>query len=440
MKNLAKVVIIGRANVGKSTLFNRLSTDIKSLTLDYEGVTRDFISDVVCWQNVCFQLTDSGGISLQKLHEPLAEKVRQVALKLVDTADLVLLMVDGSVGFLPQDRAIVQYLHKAKKNIILVINKSDVKRTEENLGEFVQSGVEHQIPISAQHGKGIDILLETIIAQLPKTPQEASEEEPAYSVVLLGKPNVGKSSLLNMLLESERMLVTPQAGTTREAVTEKVKFYQETIALTDTPGIRRQRAITRESLESLMIKTSFAAVKRAQIVLLMVDGTDGHFSDQELKLAFYAFEQGKALIILFNKDDLMTELMRSDLKHDMQQYDYFFKKIPTLAISAKTGKNVGKILPLAKKVWQRYSQRFDDLDISRILKAAIKRKPLYHQSERLIIYDAKQIGTAPITILLSVNEPDWFGPSQLAFLENALRNQFDLLGVPVLFKTVKVRD
>lgn len=440
MSNLPKVVITGRANVGKSTLFNRLSTDVKSLTLDYEGVTRDFISDVVCWKNTCFELIDSGGISMQKVHEPLAERVRQLSLKLLESADLILFMVDGVVGLLEADRAIAQALHKLQKPVILVINKSDAKQAHEQLYEFEKAGFKQQLFISAQHGRGIDDVLETIITLVPKKVKEIKEETPKYNIVLLGKPNVGKSSLLNLLLEQERAIVAPEPGTTREAITEPMRFYSETIAVTDTPGIRRKRAITPESLEAMMIKTSFRAVKNAHIVLLLVDATQGHISDQELKLAFYAFQLGKAVIILFNKDDILTELTKADLQFDQEKYEYFFKKIPVLFISCKSGKNVGKILPLVNKVWERYSARFDDLELTRILKAALKKTPLYHQSERLIVYDVQQVSTAPITILLRVNKPDWFGPSQLMFFENSLRDKIDLIGVPIIFVTKRVKE
>ncbi|MBI2775037.1 ribosome biogenesis GTPase Der [Candidatus Dependentiae bacterium] len=431
MSSLPQVVIVGRTNVGKSTLFNRLSTDVKSMTLDYEGVTRDFVRDTVCWKDTCFELIDSGGISIHKVHDPLGEKVRQLGFDLIDKADLLLFVVDGKAGLTEDDRQLIQVVRRKGNKVLLAINKMDSNQAQEMLYEFVQLGFEENFPISAQHGTGIAELLDAILAALPKH-AKTKEEEPRYSVALLGKPNVGKSSLMNLLLEQERSIVFDQPGTTREAITEPIKFYQETIAMTDTPGIRKKRSID-ESLEEMMVKSSFRAVKNASIILLLIDSPQGHMSDQELKLAFYCFQEGKAIILLFNKDDLMTDFNRKDLAFDLERYDYFIKKIPSLTISCKTGKNIGKILPLVKKVWERNTQQLNDLELTRVFKAALERTPLYHQSKLLMLYRAEQVRHAPITILLYVNEPKWFGQSQVSFFENVMREHFDLVGVPVLF-------
>jgi GTP-binding protein len=341
MSLLPQVVIVGRTNVGKSTLFNRLSTDVKSITLDYEGVTRDFVRDTVCWKDSCFELIDSGGISVHKVHDPLSERVRKLGFDLIERADLILFVVDGKTGLTEDDQQLIRAIRRKTTKILLAINKIDHGQAQETMYEWDQLGIDEKFPISAQHGTGIAELLDAIIHALPKK-TKIKEEEPRYSIVLLGKPNVGKSSLMNLLLEQERSIVFDVPGTTREAITEPIKFYQETIAVTDTPGIRKKRAIE-ESLEEMMVKSSFRAVKNASIVLLLVDAPQGHISDQELKLAFYCFQEGKALIILFNKDDLMTELNRADLSFDLERYEYFTKKIPTLSISCKTGKNIGKI-------------------------------------------------------------------------------------------------
>lgn len=431
MSKLPQVVIVGRTNVGKSTLFNRLSTDVKSMTLDYEGVTRDFVHDTVCWQDVCFELIDSGGISITKVHDELSERVRLLGFKLIERADLILFAVDGTIGLTNDDRQLVQFVRKTGKPIILVVNKMDTKAAEQLLYEWQKVGIKDVCPISAQHGTGIAELLEAIIKTVPST-SASQEQEPKYSIVFLGKPNVGKSSLMNLLLEQERTLVSAIAGTTREAITEPIQFYQETIALTDTPGIRKKRAID-ETLEQMMVKSSFRAVQNASIVLLMVDAAEGQISDQELKLAFYCFQEGKAIILLFNKDDLMTDINRADLKFDLSRYDYFIKKVPSLSISCKTGKNIGKILPLVKKVWEKYSQDFGISEIDRILRTALRDTPLYHRSHMLKLFKAEQVKKAPPTILLRVNAPDWFGPSQLSFFENVLRDELDLVGVPVRF-------
>lgn len=439
MSNIAKVVIVGRMNVGKSTLFNRLSTKVKSLTMDYEGVTRDFITDEVSWQGCVFQLIDSGGISLRKSRDPLAEKVRLLGLSLAEQADVLIFVVDGKLGVTNEDAELAAYFRKLDKTVLLVINKIDADLAQEREFEFLSLGIQPLYPISAQHGLGIGELLEAIVHAI-KTGRIAlkKEEEPKFNVVLLGKPNVGKSSLMNLLLKRERSIVSEQAGTTREAISEPIRFYQEEIQLTDTPGIRRMSRVD-ETLEEMMVKSSFSAVKRADLVVLLVDGSEAQISDQALKLGFYAFENYKALIVLVNKNDLVDELKSSDLKHDFELYHHLLRKIPMLYISCKTEKNVGKILPLIQEVKERYTQRFEKDELKDLFKSALLKTPLIRNKKPLIVYDVNQIKTGPITILLIVNESAWFGPSQLAFFENILRQKYDLTGVPVRFVVRKRR-
>ena len=432
MHKLPKVIIVGRINVGKSTLFNRLAENVKSLALNYEGVTRDFVKDVVCWQDACFSLIDSGGISLKKSQDPITEKVRQIGLNLLQDADVLLFVVDGTVGLVNEDRDIGNLLHKLNKKVIVVINKTDSLKTQENIYEFDKLDFADTVGISAQHGMGTSDLLDALIAALPKTSITKEIEEPQLRVALIGKPNVGKSSLMNILLDKERVLVSETAGTTREAITEPIKFYQETFALTDTPGIRRKRKVD-ETLEKMMVKTAFTAVKNADIVLLLIDGSEGRLSDQELKLAFYAFEQGKALILVINKADLIEEEIREKFEEQFKFYQHLFKKIPHIFISCKSQKNVGKVLPLVQQVWQRYSQVLADEKLTTAFKNALHRTPLYHGGQLLHVRHAKQVSKAPPTLLMKVNHPKWFGPSQKAFFDNQIRSHFDLVGVPVMF-------
>jgi GTPase len=433
MRELPKVVITGRMNVGKSTLFNRLSTNVKSLTMDYEGVTRDFVTDVVCWQDVCFELIDSGGISLKKAEDPLAERVRTIALRLLEDASIILFVVDGTIGISTRDRELAKFLHKLGKPVLLVVNKIDSQRAQEMQYEFEQFGFKQPYFISAQHGQGIAELLDGILEMLPKKLLEAKEEEePKLTVTLLGKPNVGKSSLLNTLLERERVLVTDMPGTTREAISAQIRFYQENITITDTPGIRRKRAVE-EPLEKLMVKSALRAVKNSDIILLLIDGSEGYISDQELKLAFYAFQEGKAFILLINKEDLMDEQMHEALKDQMSRYKHLFDNIPQLYISCKTKKNVGKILPLINEVWQRYNQSFSVDELTTFFKDALHKTPLYHTGQLLKVKQVKQIRTAPPTLLMRVNHPQWFGESQLSFFENRMRKKYELKGIPIIF-------
>ncbi|MFC1842364.1 ribosome biogenesis GTPase Der [Candidatus Dependentiae bacterium] len=433
MSKLSKVVIVGRVNVGKSTLFNRLSTQVKSITFDYPGVTRDFITDEVCWQNKCFELIDTGGVSLRKTKDPILEEVRQRALELVKEADLVIFVCDGKIGVVQEDAEISKLLHKIGKKVFLVINKIDSQKAEENQYQFDQLGHKDLFALSAQHGRSISPLLDAIADSIPKEKVVQDEQqEDVCKVVLLGKPNVGKSSLLNALLQQERAIVSEVPGTTREPIKEKIKFYKGDIQITDTAGVRRKRAVE-EDLEKFMVKTSFKALKDANVVLLLVDASEGRLSDQELKLAFYAFDNYKALIILFNKQDLVTEEIQEKLKFNLEPYKYLIKKIETMNISCKSGKNVGKVLTKIDKVWERYSQRFSNDELTLFFKEALYRKPLYHKTMMLAVRAVKQIGTAPIALLVIANVPEWFGSSQLGYFDNLLRKKYDLKGVPIKF-------
>lgn len=429
---LPTVAIVGRMNVGKSTLFNRLSENVKAITLDFEGVTRDFLTDTIAWQGRSFDLVDTGGISLRKTMDPILAQSRAIALSMIDQADIILFVVDGNNGLVTEDREIAQLLHKHGKAVFLVVNKMDTKHSEDHFYDFDTLGFSKKCFISAAHGKNIIDLLELIVAHLPQ-PKIVDVEVPAYKVMLLGKPNVGKSSLMNLLLQKERAIVSPEAGTTRETIAETVKFYQEDIQLADTPGVRRMRSVT-EPLEGLMVQSTMRALKDSDIVLLLIDGSSSQLADQELKLAFYAFDsQYKALMILYNKADLVDEASKARLDHDIEEYDFFLKKIPTLSISCKTEKNIGKILPVVKELWERHSRHFNQNELTQLFKEASVAKPLYHNKNLLMFFSAHQVSTAPITIVLHVNVPMWFGQSQVAYFERILRSKYDLRGVPIKF-------
>lgn len=433
---LNKVVVIGRTNVGKSTLFNRLSTNVKSMTLDYEGVTRDFLVDTVQWKDRTFELLDTGGIDFKRGLNVLTEAIRDRAVKMLNEADVLLFVCDGSVGVTIEDKSLATFVHKLHKPTILLVNKSDTKQADVHRYEFDQLGFKSIVEISAQHGTGIADLLDTLISLLPPL-KDYHIQEPGYKVALLGKPNVGKSSLMNLLVEKERSLVADVPGTTREAISDKINFYSETIQVTDTAGIRRQRSVE-EGIEELMVKSSFAAVRDANVILLLLDGHEGMISQQELKLASYVFEQGKALIIIRNKQDLVDGEIQAAWTFETEPYDYILKKIEILNISCKTGYNVGKVLPLIKEVWERYNMQISAAELTVVLKDALERTPLFKQMQRLKLFSAKQVGKGPCIIRLNVNDPQMYGDSQRAFFENILRKNYKLKSVPVMFAVKKM--
>lgn len=439
-KSLPSVAIVGRMNVGKSTLFNRLSESARSITYDYAGVTRDVITDTVSWKDRTFELVDTGGISVKKITQDyIAEQVRTRAIAAVQDADVVIFVCDGTIGILPEDRSLARWLHKQGKKTILAINKIDTKQAKELQHEFERLGFEQIVPISAQHSIGIADLFDAILDVLPEGQKKIEKEESKCNVVILGKPNVGKSSLLNLLLKKERAIVADMPGTTREPIKEQLRFSQESIQLTDTPGIRRKRGVT-EPIEQLMVKSALGSLEDADMVLLMIDASQGHIVDQELKLAFYIFqERYKGLIMLYNKDDLVDEQTKLDLEHSLEEYRYFLDKVEEVRTSVVSKKNIGKLLKKIDSVCTRYNQKFSGEELFILFKEALQAKPLYRAQQRLIVYHVEQVKTAPITIALTVGEPKWFGPSQLGFFERILRKHADLKGVPIKFVLRKKR-
>jgi len=434
IKNMPTIVIVGRANVGKSTLFNRLSQDAESVTYDQPGVTRDLVTDTITIEDRSIQLVDTGGVSLRKLHNVIDESVRQRALDAIDTADCVIFVVDGAVGVLPEDREIASVIHKRAKHVFLAVNKTDLSASREYLHEFDALGFS-VYSIAATHGRGVKELMAAAIAVLPETGRVV--EAPGCRVAIIGKPNVGKSSLMNLLVQKERSIVADMPGTTREAISEAITFYQEDIRITDTPGIRRKRGVT-EPLEQLMVKSAMRAIDAAHIVVLMVDASEGELSDQELKLAFYAFqEKHKSVILLFNKQDIVAEYERESLERVCDEYQYLIKKLAILNISCKSGKNVGKVLPLINEVWERSQKRIPDDELTITIREQMQAKPLYQNGQMLTFARAKQTRVTPVTIQLVVGNPPAWGASQLATIENQLRRTYDLQGTPIEFDVRK---
>ena len=425
---LQKVLLVGRMNVGKSTLFNRLSVENKSLATDHPGLTRDFVTDKVDWKGKHFELIDSGGVLLSKTNADFVKLVNEQVMRLMTEAQVILLVCDGTVGVHPEDRELAKKIHKLGKFGITVINKIDTNLAKEKQHEFERLGLNRTIAISAQHGYAIGDLLDEISAQINDS--GVTKPDVKFRVTLLGKPNVGKSSLMNLLLGKERTIVSEIAGTTREAIKEDIRFYQEDLQLIDTAGVRRKKGVV-EFVETLMVKSTMAAIRESDVVLLLLDGSEGKLLDQELKLAFYVLEQGKDLILLFNKQDLIDEQTADDLEYSISEYKHFMKKVESLKISCKNGKNIGKIMPLVKEVWQRSNQRFSEIEMNSLFKEAMFARPLYRNGTRLVLRKARQVAISPITIELYVTEPQYFEASQLAFFENILRSKYKLRSVPV---------
>ncbi len=432
-----KVLLVGRTNVGKSTLFNRFISHKKSIVFDQEGVTRDYIEEVVTNGDKPFSLIDTGGMQFRKNINPIDALVLQKVTALFAEAKVILFVVDATAGVTQEDRQIAKQLHKTGKPVLLLLNKADnSKLLRENIGEFLSLGFKEMIETSALHGRGILETLEKTVALLPDgTTTEAIK--PNYQIAIIGKPNVGKSSLMNLLTQQERSIVSDIAGTTREAVSETTYHCDDLVQITDTAGIRRKARVN-DDLETLMVKNSMQSVREADVVMLVIDASQGPISDQELKLLFLVYEAKKPLIIVFNKTDLVTDYSEIMLGQSQEEYEFILDKIPCISISCLTKKNVSKILNHIQKVLERCKQTFDPSEIDETVKKDLEGRPLFHAGLKLKMFKIRQVEGKIPTFVLHVNHPIWFGPSELGCIENILRKRYDLKGCPVEFYKQKV--
>ena len=435
MSLMPKVVIIGRTNVGKSSLFNRLAPKVKSLTLDMPGVTRDMITDFVEWNGAKFELIDTGGIDLcKKASEEMISLVTERVKVALQDAALLLFVVDGQTGIASQDLFIRDFLHELKAPTIVLVNKVDAFGQEDKIYEFYKLGFEEVYGVSAIHGRGIADILDRVVEVISQTKgtTKVVDEEPVFKVAFLGRPNAGKSSLMNLLLKQEFSIVSPVAGTTREALRKRMAFNKQILELIDTAGVRKKSGVTSE-LEEMMVTNSLQAAKRAHIVLVILDVEEPELTSQELKLTSYAFDNGSAVIVLFNKTDLLDDEKSARLQQSLDEYDYLLKKLETLHISCKTGKNIGKILPLVEQVWQRYATHFSDRYLTDLFMDALVKSPLYKNGQRLTFHKAHQTGMSPVRIELIVKNTEIFEKNHASFFENVLRKAQDLKSIPVFF-------
>lgn len=434
MKKVAKVVLAGRTNVGKSSLFNRISSNVQSITMDQEGVTRDVIKDIVTWNGMNFELVDSGGITA---HEPkqdfLAQQVRQKAIQEIEQAAVVVFVCDGQVGVTNEDMQLIRFIKKHTDHVIVAVNKIDAQVLEDEAFGYETLGGQKIFYVSAVHGRNVGDILDYVTHYISEHGYAMSgKEDSDFRVVLLGKPNVGKSSLMNLLARQEVSIVSPIEGTTREPIRQRLQVHQQPIDLIDTAGVRRKASV-HDDLETLMVKSSLEAVRRAHIVLLLMSADEPYLSNQVLKLASYVFEQGAALILLLNKTDLLDDEKNAQFKDSVDQYKFIVDKLETLKISCKDGKNIGKIMPLVQKVWEAHNQYIAPEILSHVLLTALIHRPLYKNQVHLQFFGAKQIGRSPMRIELDVMHPQLWEDSHKSYLENVLRKEYDLKSCPIIF-------
>ncbi len=452
MKTLPKVIIIGRANVGKSTLFNRLIEKPKALTSKKAGTTRDINIGQVYWQGINLELIDTGGIEtiiaskkLQKLSPDLnkdfALDIINQTQTILKQADLILFVVDIKTGLLPQDKELCKNLKKLNKEIILVANKTDSRKQQEKAAEFFTLGLGEPIFVSALNGSGTGDLLDVVVSKLKKIKKSKKaakiEIEPGIKIAIIGKPNVGKSSLLNSIFGQERVIVSPKPFTTREAIDIQIIYKDQPFTLIDTAGIRKQAKINLE-LEKISVKKSLENVQKSDICLLVLDISQP-ISVQDNKLSKLLLEANISIIIVANKWDKIKD-KETNTQKKFEQYIYknfpYLTWAPIIFTSALTNKNTKKILDLAIQIYQNRQIQISENALNKFLKKAIKKhrpqsakgtKPPYLQN-------LKQVKTDPPRFELRIGKNDSLNQAYLKYLANSLREKFQLTGTPIQIK------
>lgn len=425
------VAVVGRPNVGKSTLFNKISGARISIVEDTPGVTRDRIYSDVSWLDKHFTLIDTGGIEPMSKDEILS-KMREQAQLAIEMADVVILMTNIKEGVTANDYEVAQMLLKAKKKIVLAVNKVDnIGAPPMEFYEFYNLGLGDPVAISASNGLGLGDLLDEVTHKFPEDADtEADEDE--IKVAIIGRPNAGKSSLINKLMGEERVIVSDIAGTTRDAIDTHYEKDGDRFLFIDTAGIRRKSRVN-EAIEKFSVIRSYAAVDRSDVCIIMIDGTEG-IAEQDTKIAGYADEQGKACIFVINKWDIVkkNDKTMNEFKYKIRETFAFMSYASIMFTSAKTGRNIPALLEEIKKVNEQHKRRITTGMLNDVINEAVnKQQPPSDKGKRLRIYYGTQASVAPPTFVLFVNDKDLFHFSYKRFIENQIRENFGFDGTPI---------
>lgn len=440
MKKKPIVAIVGRPNVGKSTFFNKVCGRRISIVKDTPGVTRDRIYSDAEWCGHDFTLIDTGGIEIKSQDVMFAHILRQ-AETAIDIADVIIFMLDARDGVLASDYDIADILRQAKKPVIPVVNKMDNYK-EEDLYDFYQLGLGNPFGISCEQGIGIGDVLDAVVAHFPE--QSAEQHTDALKIAFVGRPNVGKSSIVNNILHEDRVIVSDIAGTTRDAVDTPFEIGEKKYIIIDTAGMRRQRSVENNSVEDYSVMRSIWAVSRADVVVTVLDATQP-VSEQDVRIAGYVAEEGKPGIIAVNKWDAVEKdgFTAIDYEKKLREQFSFMDYLVPVFVSAKSGLRIDKLLALSEKVYKNASQRIATGTLNDVVADAIAAtEPPSKHGRRLKIYYATQPDVCPPKFVFFVNDVTLVHFSYKRYLENALRRAFDFSGTPIrlVFNSKKEDD
>jgi len=427
--NLPTVALVGRPNVGKSTLFNKLVGAKISIIEDTPGVTRDRIYSEVNYNNYRFNLIDTGGIDVSK--EIFNDEIKIQAEIAIEEADVVIFIVDGKEGLTENDRVVRNMLQKSKKKVVVAINKIDSKESKEHLYDFYELGFDSYIPISSEHNTGIYELLEEVCKDFKEYEEE--DADPRLKLSVIGRPNVGKSSLINALLNEERVIVSNQAGTTRDAIDTVFKYNKEEFVLIDTAGMRKKGKVF-EAVEKYSLLRSLRAIDRSDICLLVLNAEEG-IIEHDKHIASYALEKGKGLIIVVNKWDTVEDKNTKDFEKLIRAEFQFLSYAPIVYLSALTKKRLHTLMPEVLHVAENISKEIKTSILNDVINEAYELNiPPSYKGKRLKIYFVSQTGSKPPKFTFNVNNKGLVHFSYYRYLENKIRENFDLVGTPIILQ------
>ncbi|WP_026503739.1 ribosome biogenesis GTPase Der [Butyrivibrio sp. NC3005] len=428
------VAVVGRPNVGKSSLFNALAGKRISIVKDTPGVTRDRIYQDVEWLGRTFTVIDTGGIEPDS-KDIILSQMREQAQIAIDTADVIIFLCDLKTGVTDADSQVADMLRKSGKPVVLTVNKVDnFKRDEMDIYEFYNLGIGDPVPISAVNSQGIGDLLEEVVKYFPDEKDDTDEDDDSIKVAVIGKPNVGKSSIINRLIGKNRLIVSDIAGTTRDAIDTKIAYNGQEYTFIDTAGIRRQNKI-KEELEHFMIVRTVGAVERADVCVIVINADEG-VTEQDAKIAGIAHENGKAVIVAVNKWDLIEKDNKSvqEFTKKVRNTLSFMPYCAIIFISAKTGQRLTKLYELIDAVYQNHCLRVATGVLNEVLmRALVMQQPPTDKGRMLKVFYMTQVSVKPPTFVVFVNEKKLLHFSYLRYLENQLRDAFGFAGTPIRF-------